>query len=253
MPSDVHTLIPPVAVILAAGEGTRIQNGDSDVPKPLLKIRGLSLAERSIAQMWQIGINSFVIVLGSRADECRVEFKKVAKKRGCKINFVVAEDYMEGNGSSLLAVQNIVGNTPFIMTMVDHLLSRWMINKMLDNPPTDGTIALAIDSDVDNIFDIPDLTKINILRGQILNIGKDLTKWNAGDTGLFYCTSAIFEGLLRAKTLGNYSLTDGVIECMRKGKVQIIDLSGAKWIDVDTPEAISMAEKLIDQFPKDYR
>ena len=253
MPSDVHTLIPPVAVILAAGEGTRIQNGDSYVPKPLLKIRGLSLAERSIAQMLQIGINSFVIVLGSRADECRVEFKKIAKKRGCKINFVVAEDYMEGNGSSLLAVQNIVGNTPFIMTMVDHLLSRWMINKMLDNPPTDGTIALAIDSDVDNIFDIPDLTKINILRGQILNIGKDLTEWNAGDTGLFYCTSAIFEGLLRAKTLGNYSLTDGVLECMRKGKVQIIDLSGAKWIDVDTPEAISMAEKLIDQFPKDYR
>ena len=54
MPSDVHTLIPPVAVILAAGEGTRIQNGDSDVPKPLLKIRGLSLAERSIAQMWTL-------------------------------------------------------------------------------------------------------------------------------------------------------------------------------------------------------
>ena len=247
MPSNVHTLIPPVAVILAAGEGTRIQNGDSDVPKPLLKIRGLSLAERAIAQMLQVGINSFVIVLGSRSEECRIEFKNIAKKRECKINFVVAEDYMEGNGSSLLAVKNIVGNTPFIMTMVDHLLPRWMINKVLDNPPSDGKITLAVDSDVDNIFDIPDLTKINILRGKILNIGKDLTEWNAGDTGLFYCTSAVFEGLLRAQTLGNHSLTDGVLECVKKGKVQIIDVTGAKWIDVDTPEAISMAEKLVDE------
>ena len=39
---------PPVAVILAAGEGRRLRDGGSEAPKPLTRIAGLSLAERSI-------------------------------------------------------------------------------------------------------------------------------------------------------------------------------------------------------------
>ena len=41
----------PLAVILAAGNGCRMQNGSNAILKPQIVVRGLSLAERSIAQL----------------------------------------------------------------------------------------------------------------------------------------------------------------------------------------------------------
>ncbi len=57
----------PLAVILAAGEGSRLRSARSAVPKPLVRLRGLSMAERSIAQLLMAGVERFVVVLGCDA------------------------------------------------------------------------------------------------------------------------------------------------------------------------------------------
>ena len=75
---------PPTAVILAAGEGTRLRNGRSAIPKPLVRLRGLSLAERSIAQLLAAKVDRFVVVLGAKADRVRSEFEMIARRRRCR-------------------------------------------------------------------------------------------------------------------------------------------------------------------------
>ncbi len=236
----------PLAVILAAGEGSRLRNGRSFVPKPLVRLRGLSLAERSIAQLLAAGVNRFVVVLGCDAALVQPEFERVARRRRCRISFVEAENWEKGNGCSAAAAAPLVGDSPFLLTMTDHLLSPDMIRDVLGNPPTQDEITLAVDHDTENVFDLPDLTKVEVSGGQITAIGKGLAAWNAGDTGLFYCSSRLFEGLARAHRRGEFSLTDGIRECATQGGVRAIDVTGERWLDVDNPEAFQEAVHRID-------
>ena len=236
----------PVAVILAAGEGSRLQTGRSSLPKPLVRLRGLSIAERSVAQLLAAGVERFVVVLGCDAALVRREFERVAKRRRCDISFVEAENWKKGNGCSVIAAAALVGDDPFLLTMVDHLLAPEMIRDVLAERLAPGEVALAVDHDVENAFDLPDLTKVEVLGGQIAAIGKDLTTWNAGDTGLFYCSSRLFEGLERAHKQSKFSLTDGINECVAQGGVRAFDVTGRRWIDVDTPEAFQEATRRID-------
>jgi CDP-L-myo-inositol myo-inositolphosphotransferase len=235
----------PIAVILAAGNGYRLQNGSDTIPKPLINVRGLSLAERSVAQLQSAGINRFVVVLGAHADPVRAHFECIAKRRCCAIDSIVAKDWERGNGCSAAAVESLVGDEQFLLTMVDHLLSRELILKLVSEPPPPEGIALAVDYDKNHIFDEADLTKVRIENDHIAEIGKDLEKWDAGDTGLFYCTGELFRGLSRARVHGGFSLTDGIRECFNGG-VQAIDVTGNDWIDVDTPEAVREAVALVD-------
>ncbi len=243
-PSTVTAL--PLAVILAGGEGTRLRSGRSVIPKPLVYLRGLSLAERSIAQLLAAGIERIVVVLGSEAERVCSEFERIARRRRVQIAFVVAEDWQKGNGCSAAAAAQLVGDDPFLLTMVDHLLSPEMIRQVLADPPGAHELTLAVDRDTDSVFDVSDLTKVETSNGRVVSIGKDLPGWSAGDTGLFYCSSKLFDGLSRAHRQGRFSLTDGVRECIAEGGVRAIDVTGERWLDVDTPEAFREALQRID-------
>jgi len=236
----------PLAVILAAGEGSRLRGVRSAVPKPLVRLRGLSIAERSVAQLLTAGVEQFVVVLGCDAARVQHEFERVARRRRCQISFVEAEDWGKGNGCSAAAAAPLVGDRPFLLTMVDHLLPPGMIQSVLAAPRAQDEIALAVDHDTEDVFDLPDLTKVEVSRGRIAAIGKDLAAWNAGDTGLFYCSSRLFEGLARAHERGEFSLTDGVRECAAQGGVRAIDVTGERWLDMDHPEAFQEAVHRID-------
>ena len=236
----------PLAVILAAGEGSRLRKVRSAVPKPLVRLRGLSIAERSIAQLLTAGVERFVVVLGCDAALVRHEFERVARRRRCHISFVEAENWEKGNGCSAVAAAPLVGDGPFLLTMVDHLLSTEMIRHVLADPPALDEVALAVDHATEDVFDLADLTRVEVSGGRIEAIGNDLATWNAGDTGLFYCSSRLFEGLARAHRQGKFSLTDGIRECAAQGGVRAIDVTGKLWLDVDTPEAFQEATRWID-------
>jgi choline kinase/phosphatidylglycerophosphate synthase len=236
----------PVAVILAAGEGSRLRSERSSVPKPLVLLRGLSIAERSVAQLLAAGVERFVVVLGYNAMIVQREFERIAKQRHCDISFVKAANWKKGNGCSAIAAAPLIGNSPFLLTMVDHLLAPEMIRNVLAEPLAQNEIALAVDHNTKNVFRLSDLTKVNVFKGRIASIGKDLTTWNGSDTGLFYCTLKLFEGLALAHKQGNFSLTDGIKECIAQGKVRAIDVTGKLWLDVDTPEAFKEATCQID-------
>ena len=130
--------------------------------------------------------------------------------------------------------------------MVDHLLAPDMIRDVLAEPLAQDGVALAVDHDTENVFDLPDLTKVEVSGGHIAAIGKDLASWNAGNTGLFYCSPRLFDGLARAHKRSQYSLTDGIDECVADGGVRAIDVTGRSWLDVDTPETFQEATRRID-------
>ncbi len=238
---DSHVGIPPLAVVLAAGEGSRLARQRDSTPKPALSLLGLSLAERTITSCMAAGIQRFLVVLGHRADEVQAHYQGIAARRQCDVEFVTAQDWKLGNGASALAAADQVGSDPFLLAMSDHLITPSLIEKVLRTYPQDGEISLAVDHDKTGVFDVEDVTKVALSDGRVVRIGKTLDEWDAADTGVFLCTRALFDALEQAKAQGRHSLSDGVSELAVAGKVRGIDVTGEEWIDVDTPESLREA------------
>ncbi len=65
-----------IAIILCAGEGIRLKEITRNIPKPLIKIKGLnniSILEHTISSLIELGIHRIAIVkghLGTKIDEC---------------------------------------------------------------------------------------------------------------------------------------------------------------------------------------
>ncbi|MEE8109799.1 MAG: NTP transferase domain-containing protein, partial [bacterium] len=226
---------------MAAGEGSRLAAANGVDLKPMVRVMGLSLAERTLCTCAKAGVRRFLVVLGHRSEEVRAHFKEIARRRGFEVETTVADDWALGNGASLLAASGRVGEEPFLITMVDHILDCGIYNRLLEAPPREGEICLAVDRNCRELFDERDTTKVCLTEDRVRAIGKDLRAWDAADTGVFLCTRAIFEGLGRARLCGRHTLTDGVAELAEEGMVRAVDVTGKDWVDVDVPEALREA------------
>lgn len=240
--SEVATTTPQLAVILAAGLGSRLSRGTR--PKPLVKLLGLSLVERIICTFaLDLGVSKILAVVGHEAAEVEAHLGDIAQRRGLEIVCVPAKDWRLGNGASALAVQGWTGDRPFYLAMADHLFEPQLGRRLGSHPISDGQILLAVDRNKGAVFDLEDVTRVKLEGGRIVAIGKDLGDWDAADTGLFLCTSGLFDGLAAAVTSQHYGLSDGVRELAADNRALAADVSGHRWLDIDTQAALQEAER----------
>ena len=231
------------ALILAAGNGSRLRTVTGALPKPLATFHGKPLLEHIVLGAHDAGIRRFVIVVGYRGDAIR---SWVAQRcfRGVDIDFVENPDYNKANGVSLLKARHLLPE-PFLLLMADHIFESETAAALLrQHVDKDGTI-LGVDRKLDDIFDMDDATKVRCIADYIIDIGKQLTKFDAVDTGMFLCTPAIFSALDQATLDGNCSLSDGMRILAAKRKLRAFDIGDAIWQDVDTPEALAYGSSLL--------
>jgi len=229
-----------MALILAAGSGSRLRP-HTKTPKPLTRVLGLSLAERVVCTLLDIGVRRFIVTLGHEAETVRAHFTGIARRRGVMIDYIEAEDWQRGNGASALAAKDHTGEGPFFLVMTDHLFDPGIARALAGTPPAPGEMCLAVDRDKDGIFDLDDVTRVKIDDGRIQKIGKMLDDWDAGDTGVMLCASGLFEGLERAAAQNRHGLSDGLGELAGDGRAATVDVTGMAWLDVDTPDALREA------------
>ncbi len=240
--TDLANQTPDFALILAAGLGSRLRP-HTRIPKPLTMVLGLTLAERVVCTMLDVGVRRFLVTLGHEAETVRAHFTDIARRRGVTIDFIKVDDWERGNGASALAARDGTGQRPFFLVMIDHLFDPGIARALAEYPPAPGEMCLAVDRDKDGIFDLNDVTRVKIDDGRIQEIEKMLDGWDAGDTGVMLCTSGLFEGLERAAANNQHGLSDGLRELAGKGRAGIVDVTGMSWLDVDTPDALREAER----------
>ena len=226
-----------LAVILAAGEGSRLAGHGNGEPKPTLPLLGLSLGERAIVACMEAGIRRFVVVLGHEKERVRRHFERIAAARDCDISCVDAPSWRLGNGASVLAAAEAVGDSRFVLLMVDHLVDPQLIRAVRSSVVPAGEIGLGVDRNRDQLFDPADATKVKLEGGTVGRIGKHLDEWDAVDTGVFWCSGVLFEALASEAPRGRHQLSDGVAALAERGAVRAVDVTGLGWLDVDTPEA----------------
>ena len=237
-------------VILAAGEGSRMNGHGSPEHKALRKLLGVPLIERGLLALRQAGIERFVIILGHAGDAVREDLGD-GSRLGVQIAYVECRDWVKGNGASLYAAREALTNDRFLVAMADHWYEPAIPRRLIEAADGDHRNLLATDSRTDSVFDPADATKVRRdTSGSIRALGKGLARFNALDCGLFVFSREVFRALERSFTTGDHSLSGAADRLAAQGKLDAVDVGDLLWEDVDTEDAIRAARrKMIRSLP----
>lgn len=233
------------ALVLAAGEGTRLNH---DTPKPAYPLLGVPLLARTLFTLEEAGVTDAWVVVGHRAGEVR-EAVDAIDRLELRVHWVHNDRWQGKNGLSVLAAAPELegADEPFLLTMSDHVFEPGLATDLVRDPLRDAALRLGVDARPDDgkfsEADLADATKVRLAGDRIEAIGKGLEPYGAVDTGVFLATPALFEALRACEGEDGPSLSDGVQRLADRGEARAVDVSGRTWHDVDTPRDVEAAER----------
>jgi choline kinase len=238
---------PDTVVILAAGFGSRLDAPEGH--KILAEIGGKPLLDWHLGNFVRAGVRDFIIVTGYEHEELQSILDEWPRPDGVTLRTAFNPRFELSNGISILAAD---APAPFWLVMSDHLIEPRLFDRLPDwaaeceESGVGGS--LAIDYDLDAIYDMPDANKLRRVDGRLDAIGKELDDFDCVDVGLFWCGSGFVEALRAEKAeRGDCNTSDAMRRLDRQGKARFWDVGDAWWQDVDTPGARAHAETLVDR------
>ena len=97
-----------LAVVLCAGEGSRIRDQYKDMPKPLIPIENSSILETLLNSLYQQGVKKVALIkghLGHKIDEFAIEFRRFHNLSSSELIVIDSgEDYKLGPLHSFLSI-----------------------------------------------------------------------------------------------------------------------------------------------------
>jgi choline kinase len=243
---DQHTGVAQ-AIVLAAGNGDRFRNGSSH-SKLLTTIGGTPLLVRTLTTAWRAGIADAHVVVGYDAEHVRAAAIKGAP-RGLRLHFHFNREWQQENGLSVLAARPYIEDEPFALLMGDHIVDTYALRRLLHVHSDPDEALLCIDRRPTDPVTADEATKVRLDGDRITAIGKNLTAYDAFDTGTFVCRASLFDALESACALGDSTLSAGIARLAEKGLVRGVDIGDADWCDIDTIVDLATAEGLVERTP----
>jgi choline kinase len=239
------------AVMLAAGCGTRLSNGEPDFPpKVLLRFDEKSLLERHIEILRTAGLEELVLVIGYRQEDVRSDIARAGF--GSFVRTVVNPDYELGAVVSLAAAASALTDGKDVLFMdADLLYERVLIDRLVASPHEN---CFLLDRNLD-AGDDP--VKLCLRDGQIVEFGKKVS-------GSFDVVGE-WPGFLRLSPAMARRTADAVTGFLAAGRhtesyepaIRDIlldepprrfgyeDITGSSWIEIDFPEDLERARSVI--------
>ena len=225
-------------VIIAAGTGSRLWSHTEQVPKTLLPFGQGTILSQIMRNFTTVGVTEFIIVVGFGAKQI-VEYVEAVGLRP-QVTFVENREWHRGNGLSVQLARKAVGVGSFLLSMSDHLVAPPALARLMATR-SDHNLLL-VDPRVDDVFDLPDATKVRMEGTRITDIGKDLVDFNVIDCGVFRLDERFFEAMGCAMRQGQESISEGVQHLIAARTFEgVLVPEGSHWIDIDTPEAYAYA------------
>ena len=228
------------ALILAAGNGDRFKNANKQ-SKLLQPVLGQPLILRTLHTARAAGVTSFEIVLGYQADALRDLIERHAPA-GSQVHFSFNPDWHLENGVSVLCARDRFADSRFALLMGDHLFEAPVLTRLLRTAVERDESLLAVDSRPSPPDVEAEATKVQTVGSRIVAIGKDLTVYNAIDTGLFVCAPSLFTALDGSILTGDTTLSGGIRHLAACGLMRAVDIGDAAWYDIDTMDDLQTAE-----------
>ena len=222
------------AVILAAGQGTRLR--DASPIKPLTPVAGKPLLLHTLDRLRAGGATAAVVVLGYEGTTIRAV---LAAADTLPLTLVDNPRWAEPNGVSLLAAAPYLEDRA-LLCMADHLVAPSLYASMIAHDLAGDGLALGIDRRLGHPWvDEDDVTRVATRGDRIVGIGKHLPVYDAYDSGVFVITPALTAALA---ALDRPGLSDGVRALAGQGRAGTVDVSTHDWLDIDDSRALRQAE-----------
>ena len=235
----------PVAVILAAGIGSRLSPLTDKSAKCLLSVGGSVILERMIRNCLSCGVSQFVLFLGHRADELKMFIKK--NFRGIRVTYVINNQYRDTNtGYSLMLASSAVGAAEFIKFDADVVFDTKILRALIDS---DLPNVLCIDRNIALAEEEVKVIADDNMR--LLEIGKSLDpKMALGESiGIEKISAATahllfseLKGMMESKAHAQHYYEAAYVRLVNKGTpFYALDITGMKWTEIDTVEDFTAA------------
>lgn len=227
------------AVILAAGQGTRLGDLTKDRPKALVRVCGRELILWALEFLDHPVITERIVVTGYEAGGLDSFIKE--HRPGVKI--VHNPYFMDGNIRSIeAALPHLKGD--LLLMNVDHIYPGCLMERI-----TKHRGLLSIVCDFDRTLG-PDDMKVKLSAdGKLAKISKDLKGFDGGYIGMTLVPAELIPNYCRAVTTarqkeGNSAAVERAIGlAATEGlAVHICDASGIEWFEVDTADDLRHAE-----------
>lgn len=230
-----------IAVIMAAGFGSRLGNITTETPKALLRVNSIPLIDYSLNFLDFNYIEKLYIVGGFQFSMLREYLNSKPIKN---LTLLENADYIFGNILTLKTALPFIDDT-FLLMNVDHIYPRRMFKKIIEN-----TNEIKGMCDFDRQL-VADDMKIKLNKeNKIAKISKTLTDFDGGYIGMTLVSKShldlyksMFNEVLSSE--GNNINVERVLGYLAdKGKnPSFIDLSGFGWLEIDDVNDLNKAKK----------
>ena len=241
------------AIILSAGQGSRLLPLTADQPKCLIDFAGKSLIVWQIEALAANGITEIAVVTGFRDAKLGAALGALPQS-GVTIRTVFNPFYKVADNLGSCWIVREEMDQDFIILNGDTLVSPEIIGRLIAG----ATMPITVTIDIKDSYDLDDM-KVQRDGDQLLQIGKRLEphETNAESIGML-----AFRGegpaIFRQQVETMMRTPEGVLNWYLKaihalapsGVVGTVSIEGLPWAEVDFPEDLPIARALTESWTK---
>lgn len=240
------------AIVLAAGKGTRLNNGNpSPIPKALFELKNKPIVEYIILTLVKIGIDKPILVIGYKGEMIKEYFED-----RCEYAEQIEQN---GTGSAAKAGVEQLGNDikSFLVLQCDDsaFYKPETLEKLLKTQQESGVkivlMTVKVDSKDYGRIIKNEADEVTEIREKEFMTDGMYQKYHLGNCG-GYCFDAKWAKenfpKLKLNKLGRYDITDMIELAVKQGyKVLDLEIDNNEWVGVNTPEQYEVAKKMINE------
>ena len=231
------------AVILTAGQGTRLRPVTLTMPKSLVPVANRWLIAYAIDVLKLAGLKDIGIVVNSLSSPI-VALLRDGKSLGVNIEYIVQEK-QKGLAHAIGLCKSFVGDEPFTVFLGDNIFQDKMTELLTSFADSSAEAKIVLG-------EVPDPTRFGIAeieQGRIVRVVEkpQHPPSNLAITGVYLFRKSVFDAISRIQPSerNELEITDAIQVLISDGHpVASYELAGW-WIDAGKPDAIIMANQLV--------
>lgn len=231
------------AVVLAAGEGTRLQPLTSNRPKPMLPAANRPILEHVLDALVEAGIARLVLVVGYRRERVQEHFGP--SYRDVPITYVRQEKQL-GSGHALLQARSAIDG-PMLVVNGDRIIEPRSVERVVSAFETDDVEAVLA------VIERDDAERYGAVTLEDRDISEIVEKPQHGqyrliNAGIYAFEQSIFEEIEETpREAGELALTETIARLLNRTRVRGVRTDGL-WVDATYPwDLLEVATEILSR------